>query len=59
LRSQDKTIILIAHRLSTILTADKIVVLEKGCVVEEGNHTKLMTDQKQYFKLWSQQVPNP
>ena len=39
---KDKTVLVIAHRLNTIRSADKIIVLEKGKVVEEGNHETLM-----------------
>ena len=41
LRDRNKTIIIIAHRLSTVINADKIVVLEKGNVIEEGSHNNL------------------
>jgi ABC-type multidrug transport system fused ATPase/permease subunit len=39
--SRQRTMIIIAHRLSTIKKADKIVVLENGCIVEEGSHLEL------------------
>src|SRR5690606_1472226 len=57
LRDQEKTIIIIAHRLSTVINADKIVVLEKGDVIEEGDHNDLYTKKGHYFKLWEQQMP--
>lgn len=57
LRDQDKTIIIIAHRLSTVINADKIVVLEKGKVVEEGNHNVLYARQEKYYELWQKQMP--
>ncbi len=57
LRDQDKTIIIIAHRLSTVVNADKIVVLEKGLVVEEGNHEVLYARQEKYYELWQKQLP--
>lgn len=40
---RNRTTIIIAHRLSTVKDADKIVVLEKGRVVEEGNHAEVCT----------------
>lgn len=57
LTQQEKTIILIAHRLSTVFKADKICVLDKGIVVEEGNHNELMERKTEYFKLWQRQFP--
>lgn len=57
LKSKNKTIIIIAHRLSTIFNADKIVVLDKGDVVEEGKHDELMENKNQYYELWRQQFP--
>ncbi|HEX6981743.1 MAG TPA: peptidase domain-containing ABC transporter [Balneolaceae bacterium] len=57
LTEQGKTIILIAHRLSTVFKADKICVLDKGKVVEEGNHEELMARQADYFELWQKQFP--
>ena len=43
LRAAGKTIIVIAHRLSTIMDADKIAVLERGKLIEEGTHEQLLT----------------
>ncbi|CAL2106007.1 ATP-binding cassette, subfamily C, bacteriocin exporter [Tenacibaculum sp. 190524A02b] len=57
LRKQNKTIIIIAHRLSTVINADEIVVLNKGKVVEQGNHQELYTVQGTYYNLWQQQMP--
>src|SRR5690606_21889163 len=39
---QDRTTIVIAHRLSTIENADRIVVMDQGCIVEQGTHAELM-----------------
>lgn len=55
LREAGKTIILIAHRLSTVRHADKIMVLEKGKLVEEGHHTQLFEQRGKYFELWIKQ----
>ena len=46
---------MIAHRLSTIHNADKIVVVNKGKVVEEGNHQELMASRGAYFELYNVQ----
>ena len=51
----DKTSIVIAHRLSTIQNADKIIVLDKGEIIEEGSHNELIKNNSIYKKLISLQ----
>lgn len=53
---QGRTVLTIAHRLSTIVDADRIVVLEKGLVVEEGSHDALLAMEGRYAQLWHRQV---
>ena len=48
---RNRTSIVIAHRLSTIQYADEIVVMEKGAIVEKGNHISLMAKNGLYKKL--------
>jgi len=48
--------IIIAHRLSTIMHADRIYVLEKGDVVETGNHSTLLDEKGLYYAMWRQQI---
>ena len=48
--------ILIAHRLSTIMHADKIFVLEKGHIVESGQHFDLLSQKGLYYAMWRQQI---
>jgi len=50
-----RTSIVIAHRLSTIQKADKIIVLEKGQIIEEGTHQELLMQQGHYRKLFDKQ----
>ena len=54
-RKQQITI-LIAHRLSTIMHADTIYVLEKGRIVEQGNHNELVSKKGLYYAMWRQQI---
>ena len=51
--SKEKTAIFIAHRLSTIVNVDKIIVLSKGKIIEEGNHTELLNRGGYYSKLYN------
>jgi ATP-binding cassette subfamily B protein len=54
--SRQRMTILIAHRLSTILHADRIFVLEKGHVVEQGGHNELIDRKGLYYAMWRQQI---
>ena len=53
---QDHITILIAHRLSTIMHADKIFVLEKGHIIESGEHDELIAEKGLYYAMWRQQI---
>jgi len=48
--------VMIAHRLSTIMHADKIFVLEKGKIIETGNHAALLEEKGLYYAMWRQQI---
>lgn len=49
---QNRTVIIIAHRLSTIRSADKIIVMDRGKLVEEGTHEQLLTSNGKYKIMW-------
>jgi len=53
---KDKTVIVIAHRLSTVMNADQIVVLDKGKIIEIGNHEALVAQKGNYFELVKNQL---
>ncbi|MHB1290912.1 MAG: ABC transporter ATP-binding protein, partial [Sulfuricella sp.] len=55
---QGRTTIAIAHRLSTLRRADRLVVLDRGQVVEVGNHDQLMAREGAYFRLYQAQARN-
>lgn len=51
----DRIALVIAHRLSTIRNADRILVIERGSIAEQGSHAELMALQGRYFRLYTQQ----
>lgn len=55
---KNKTMLIIAHRLSTIKHCDKIIVLNEGKIVEQGNHQELIEQKGYYYELWEMQQGN-
>lgn len=53
---QGKTVIAIAHRLSTIAQMDRLIVLDKGSIVEQGSHQELIANNGIYAQLWAHQT---
>ncbi|MHC0449589.1 MAG: ABC transporter ATP-binding protein [Candidatus Lariskella arthropodorum] len=53
---KDKTTIVIAHRLSTLLRMDRILVFDRGRIIEDGAHNKLLAKNGLYRRLWNAQV---
>ena len=52
----NKTTIVIAHRLSTVLKSNKIFVLDKGCVIDEGKHVELLRNSNVYKSFYDKQI---
>ena len=57
LRDRGLTVLMITHRLSSLAGADRIVVLDKGKVVEQGTHQDLYNRAGKYYRLWQKQIP--
>jgi ATP-binding cassette, subfamily B, bacterial len=55
-KNENHITIIIAHRLSTIMHADKIFVLERGRITEEGKHEDLLNTKGLYYAMWRQQI---
>jgi ATP-binding cassette subfamily B protein len=55
-KEREQITIMIAHRLSTIIHATRIYVLEKGAVIESGNHQSLLDEKGLYYAMWRQQI---
>ena len=53
--TKNRTSIIIAHRLSTIKNADRILVIDRGKIIEEGNHNTLIRKKGHYFDLYENQ----
>jgi len=53
---QGKTVIAIAHRLSTIAAMDRLIVLDKGSIIEQGSHQQLIEQKGVYAQLWAHQT---
>jgi ATP-binding cassette subfamily B protein len=56
--TKDITTFIIAHRLSTIKRCDRIFVIDKGEIIEEGSHKNLLDKKGYYYKLWKEQLPD-
>ncbi|NLC18221.1 MAG: ABC transporter ATP-binding protein, partial [Clostridiales bacterium] len=54
--AENKTVIFISHRLSTTRLADKIYMLENGCIVEQGTHDELLAHNGKYAAMWRAQA---
>jgi ATP-binding cassette subfamily B multidrug efflux pump len=52
---EGKTVVAIAHRLSTIAAMDRLIVIDKGRIVEQGDHRSLLAQGGLYARLWAHQ----
>ena len=53
-----KTMLIISHRLATVKNCDKIIVMDKGKIIEQGTHKELLEKKGQYYRLWEMQQGN-
>ena len=54
--SFNKTTIIISHRISSVKLAKKILVMDEGKVIEEGNHQDLLKKRGEYYKIYKNQI---
>jgi len=52
---RDRTVFIIAHRLATVRRADRILVIEKGQIIESGTHSELLAQKSRYAQFYAQQ----
>ena len=52
----DKTTIIISHRISSVKLAKKILVMDEGKIIEEGNHQDLLKKRGEYYKIYKNQI---
>ena len=52
--TENRTVIMIAHRLSTVVSADRIIVLDAGKLIEEGSHEELLAYGGRYAGMWKE-----
>ena len=56
--TENKTVVYISHRLSSAALADRIIVLDKGSIIESGSHSELMALNGKYTEMFSLQASN-
>ena len=54
--NKNKTILMISHQLSVAATCDRVLVMDKGKIVQEGNHKDLLKTNGLYKKLWEREI---